>query len=138
MKRASRKSLLDSSALLAFLQRESGFEKVRSLFQAARRLREPLLMNEVNIGEVYHITAKRYSRETAEQFLHRLKAFPIQPIPNNFSEVLEAARIKARFPISYGDAFVVATAIRTNAAIVTGDPEFEAVADLVPIDWLRT
>jgi ribonuclease VapC len=49
---------------------------------------------------------------------------------------LEAARIKARFPISYADAFAVATAIRMGAAILTADTEFRAVEHLVPIDWL--
>jgi ribonuclease VapC len=95
-------------------------------------------MNEVNIGEVYYLRAKRASVEKAEQFLRQLERLPIQPVSNSFSEVLEAARIKSRFPISYGDAFAVATAIRENATIVTGDPEFESVAELVPIDWLKT
>jgi len=35
----------------------------------------------------------------AEEFFHRLETLPIQP--DSFADVLEAARIKARFPISY-------------------------------------
>ena len=93
-------------------------------------------MNEINIGEVYYITAKERSVERAEEFLHRLEMLPIKPIPNSFADVLEAARIKARFRISYTDAFAVATATRMNAAIVTGDSEFRQVDHLVTIDWL--
>lgn len=133
---ARRRSLLDSFAMLAFLNKERGFEKVRSLLRAAEASSEPLLMNEINIGEVYYVTAKDRSVERAEEFLHRLETLPILPVSNSFADVLEAARIKARFPISYADAFVVATAVRMNAAIVTGDPEFQSVPHLVTIVWL--
>ncbi|MBI2115395.1 MAG: type II toxin-antitoxin system VapC family toxin [candidate division NC10 bacterium] len=131
-----RRSVLDSFAMLAFLNKERGFEKVRSLLRAAETTSEPLLMNEINIGEVYYVTAKDRSVERAEEFLHRLETLPILPVSNSFADVLEAARIKARFPISYADAFVVATAVRMNAAIVTGDPEFQSVPHLVTIVWL--
>ncbi|OGB91389.1 MAG: hypothetical protein A3G35_03565 [candidate division NC10 bacterium RIFCSPLOWO2_12_FULL_66_18] len=133
---ARRRSLLDSFAMLAFLNKERGFEKVKSLLRAAEASSEPLLMNEINIGEVYYVTAKDRSVERAEEFLHRLETLPILPVSNSFADVLEAARIKARFPISYADAFVVATAVRMNAAIVTGDPEFQSVPHLVTIVWL--
>lgn len=131
-----RRSLLDSFAMLAFLNKERGFAKVRSLLRAAETSSEHLLMNEINIGEVYYVTAKDRSLDRAEEFLHRLETLPIQPVSNSFADVLEAARIKARFPISYADAFVVATAVRMNAAIVTGDPEFRAVPHLVKIHWI--
>ncbi|MBI3122328.1 MAG: type II toxin-antitoxin system VapC family toxin, partial [candidate division NC10 bacterium] len=101
-----RRSVLDSFAMLAFLNKERGFEKVRSLLRAAETTSEPLLMNEINIGEVYYVTAKDRSVERAEEFLHRLETLPILPVSNSFADVLEAARIKARFPISYADAFV--------------------------------
>ena len=45
-------------ALLAFLNREAGFEKVRTLLRTAETASEPLLMNEINVGEVFYIIAK--------------------------------------------------------------------------------
>jgi len=122
--------------MLAFLNKEKGFEKVRELMRAAQLSSEPLLMNEINIGEVYYMTAKARSPELAEEFLRRLETLPIQPISNSFADVLQAARIKARFPISYADAFAVATASRMQATVVTGDPEFRQVEHLVTIDWV--
>jgi ribonuclease VapC len=133
---AKRRSLLDSFALLAFLNKESGFEKVKSLLREAEHSKEPLLMNEINIGEVYYMAAKDRSLEHAEDFLHRLETLPIQAVANSFAQVLETARLKARFPISYADAFAVATAIRMKAVVVTGDPEFRHVEHLVTVDWL--
>ncbi len=133
---AKKRSLLDSSALLAFLNRERGFERVKLLLRTAAASDEPLLMNEITIGEVYYVIAKDRSIEKAEEFLHRLQTLPVQPVANSFPDIIEAARIKARFPISYADAFAVATAIRMNAAIVTEDPEFRAIEHLVTVDWL--
>jgi uncharacterized protein len=122
--------------MLAFLNKESGFEKVRSLLREALRSNEPLLMNEINIGEVYYITAKDRSPELAEDFLNRLETLAVQTVANSFAHVLEAARLKARFPIAYADAFAAATAIRMNAVIVTGDPEFRRIEHLVTVNWL--
>jgi uncharacterized protein len=93
-------------------------------------------MNEINIGEVYYIIAKARSSQKAEEFLHRLETLPIQPIANAFSDVLEAAKMKAQFPISYANAFAVSTALRVQAIVVTGDPEFHAVAHLVEVLWI--
>lgn len=93
-------------------------------------------MNEINIGEVYYITAKDRSLEQAEDFLHRLETLPIQAAANSFAAVLDAAKLKARFFISYADAFAITTAIRMNAVVVTGDQEFRRVEHLVTIDWL--
>ncbi len=50
--------------------------------------------------------------------------------------VLEAARIKTQFPVSYADAFAVATAIKERAVLMTGDPELKHVEALVTIEWL--
>ena len=129
-------SLLDSFALLAYLKREGGFESVSNLLRSARARREPLLMNEVNIGEVYYSLAKSGSIARAEAFLKRLHTLPIQPLPNTLAQVLDAARLKAQFPISYADAFAVATAQRENATLVTGDRELHAIENLVHILWI--
>jgi uncharacterized protein len=128
--------LLDSFALLAFLKRESGFEGVSNLLRSARARREPLLMNEVNIGEVYYSLAKSRSTARAEAFLQRLHTLPIRPVSNTLAQVLDAARLKARFPISYADAFAVATAQRENATLVTGDRELHTIEHLIPILWI--
>ena len=129
-------NVLDSFALIAFLAKERGFEKVRALLHEAQASNRPLLMNEINIGEVYYLTAREQSVEQAEAFLHDLETLPIHPVTNTFQQVLDAARLKARFPVSYADAFATATAVREGARLVTGDPELRSVAHLVEILWI--
>ncbi len=43
--------------------------------------------------------------------------------------VLAAAHIKARYRISYADAFAVVAAQEHDGVLVTGDHEFRSVAD---------
>jgi len=51
--------------------------------------------------------------------------------------VLDAAHIKANYPISYADAFVVVAAQKLNGTIMTGDPEFQDITELARIEWLK-
>ena len=129
-------SVLDSFALLAYLAREPGFETVRALLREAEASDRRAIMNEINVGEVYYRTAKDLSPAKADTFLRILETLPIRILGNTFEQVLEAARLKARYPIAYADAFALATAIREQAVLVTGDPEFRAIGDLVEIRWI--
>jgi ribonuclease VapC len=47
-----------------------------------------------------------------------------------------AARLKAQHPVSYADAFALSTAIREEATLVTGDPDFRTIGSLVEIQWI--
>ena len=132
-----RKRLLDSYALLAYLNKEDGFEKVRNVLANAQKTDFPVLMNELNVGETYYILYRKRGMEQAEYFLDTVLAgLPISLISNDFSVVVSASKIKARYPLSFADCFAVATAQRENAVKLTGDPEFKNVENLVKIDWL--
>jgi uncharacterized protein len=132
-----RKKLLDSFAILSYLNREAGFQKVRDIMADAHESGEQVFMNEVNIGEVYYILFRKRGRVKSEDFLERvLPSLPLSSIPNAFDDVIEAARIKAEYPLSFADCFAVATARKKNLDIVTGDPEFKRVEKLVSVDWL--
>jgi bifunctional DNA-binding transcriptional regulator/antitoxin component of YhaV-PrlF toxin-antitoxin module len=50
--------------------------------------------------------------------------------------VFEAAHVKARYPVSYADAFSVALARRNHGRVMTGDPGFKAVESEVRVHWL--
>ena len=106
------------------------------LLRAGVREGDTLMGNEINVGEVYYIVAKHRSVDDAERVLTYLETLPLEIVPNGYAEVIDAARVRARYPLSYADAFAVATAARFGASIVTGDPEFAAVEDTIDIVWL--
>jgi len=132
-----RKRCLDSFALLAYLNKEKGFEKVRDAISAAQNSGEFVLMNEINVGEVYYILSRKRGPETADYFLENiLAALPIKTVSNFFPDVINAAKIKAEYPLSYADCFAAQTAQHNHALLMTGDPEFKKIAQLVDIEWL--
>lgn len=129
-----KKKLLDSFALLAYLKKEDNYEKVVSLLSSEDVL---IMINEINLGEIFYILARERGVEKAEYFINTiLPSLPIRSISNTFENVLESARIKAGHSLSYADCFAVATAKREDATIVTGDPEFRKVEKIVKIEWL--
>ena len=128
-----KKIILDSFALLAYLKGENGYEKVKKFLSGSN----PLLMNDINIGETFYILAKERGLDKAEYFLNIiLPSLPISPVSNTLQDVIQAANLKARYPISFADCFVIATAIKEKATIITGDPDFKRIEKLVKIDWL--
>lgn len=131
-----RKILLDSYALLAYLKKENNYRKV------LESLNSPpddcsVIMNEINAGESYYIIARERGIKQADYFIETiLPNLPIDIISNSFNQIIDASRIKVDHPISYADCFVVATAIREKAMIVTGDPDFKRFKDIVDIEWI--
>ena len=129
-----KKVVLDSFALLAYLGNEDGCEKVKHLLADTDI---QLLMNEINVGEAYYIIARERGLAQADEFIDGiLPSLPIVLVANSLPEVIEAARVKAEYPLAYADCFAVATAYRKKSPLLTGDPEFKRVQEIVEIDWL--
>ena len=131
-------SVLDASALLAFLKDEPGSEEMESLLGAAEKGTIEVFMNHINLGEVYYVLAREHSPTAAESFFQEdLPLLPIRDLPNSFAEVIAAAQLNTRFGLHYLDAFAAATAIREKAVLVTCDPDFRKVENHLEIRWLR-
>lgn len=113
------KRVLDSFAILALVNDERGAEEVAELLRSAMESGQALYINEINVGEVYSIVAKHRSPGAAERVLDHLRALPLDFVPNSWSDVLDAARVKAAHPLSYADAFAVSTARRLGVPLTT-------------------
>lgn len=122
--------VLDSYALLAYFLNESGRLEIELTLRNAKLHRCILYLSDINIGEVYYRIWKLKGKQIAEETLKFLFRLPLLFVPVDREFILSAASWKGRYPISYADAFVVETAIRNQAVIVTGDPEFVAVKEV--------
>ena len=129
--------VLDSFAVLAYLQAEKGAQQVKELLHQAANGQLSVQMTVINLGEVYYITSRVYGQERAEEVLAMLKHLPIKLVVADEELTLEASRIKAKHPLSYADAFAVALAQRHGVSVVTGDLEFSCVENLVSVKWLK-
>ena len=128
--------VLDSWALLCYLEEERGYEKIIHLFDKAAELSEPLLMSVINWGEVYYQVARRYGEPRAQEIERLIQSFPVAVIDADRELTREAARLKASKRLAYADCFAAALARSKNAELYTGDPKFKAVEKEIKVVWL--
>lgn len=124
-----RRYVLDSWALLAWLEGEAPADaEVQSLLDLAAASRIELSMSVINFGEVYYATSRKSGVVKARADRKRLLQSPIRFVPVDDDFVWEAADLKAGYPIACADAFAAALSVRLKAVLISGDPEFEALA----------
>jgi predicted nucleic acid-binding protein len=128
--------VLDSWALLCYLEQEPGYEKIIELFDKAVESSKPLLMCIVNWGEVYYQVMRRFGEQKTQEIEQLIQTLPITLIEANKEITREAARIKATKRMAYADCFAVALARLKKAELYTGDNEFKAVEKETKIIWL--
>ena len=93
---------------------------------AARQIDEFLTheasMSWINLGEVMYIVQRRHGPSQAREISRDLRAIVEVRLPDE-NDIMTASDLKARFAISYADAFAAALSIRMEAPLITGDPE---------------
>jgi predicted nucleic acid-binding protein len=140
-KAAIARKVLDSWAILSWLKgARHATDAVRRILEDSEHGRVELQMNIINVGEVFYILAKNAGPQEAEDFLRDFRQMPLKSVSVPKALVLAAARLKAKYPISYADAIAAETAVRAGAALVTGDPDFKRFigGDLVQVEWIGT
>lgn len=128
--------LLDSYAILLWIQNEPGAQVVEDLLLSAQEGQLQLIVSELNLGEVYYKCIRRAGKIRASEIIEQFTALPVEPVPVGWDIVRRASEIKADIPIAYADCFAIATALLREATVVTGDPEFDKASHLVDIEWL--
>ncbi len=130
--------VVDTYAIISFLRKEGDHLAVKRIFQQARETGTILLLSDINWGEVYYITLRNYGEAALQKTLGWMDAMGFQMVHPTRERIQAAARIKARFPVSYADAFAIAAAREFGCPVVTGDPEFRQVerAGMVKLLWV--
>ena len=124
--------LLDTSALLSFIEDEAGADRVEQVLkQATTLIPWPVLL------ETYYITSQEAGQAEADQRIALIKQLNVKILWDmDESTLLTAAKLKAKHRISLADAIIAAFAIRRGAVLMHKDPEFAALAGLLPMEAL--
>jgi predicted nucleic acid-binding protein len=124
--------VLDTSALLAFIENEDGAGRVESILQE-ERVFLPFLV----LLEVHYITRQERGQGEADRRYALLKQLPCEILWQiDEPTLLTASRIKAGHRLSLADAMIAAFALRHQAALVHKDPEYEALGEEVELEAL--
>ena len=129
--------VLDASAVMAYFEKEPGYETVTALLTATAIGHRRLFLSTVNWGEAYYVTHRTYGLEQANRIAHAIGTFPIELVDVDIELAKQAALLKVSHKLPYVDCFAAALANRHKAILVTGDKDFKVIEDEVKITWLR-
>lgn len=132
-----KKYVIDSFALLAYLQKEQFSLKVLEIIESAEKGTTKLWLSIINYGEVIYITERVFGLETTRKTIALIDQLPMEIVEADRKLTFDAAHIKANYSISYADAFSAALAITKDAAVVTADPEFKKIEKFLDVHWLK-
>jgi len=130
--------VLDSWAVIAYLEDEAAAERVADIIADAHDDNIPLLMTVVNAGEVWYIVARETSAAEADASIKQLRDLGIQFVEVDWDLAKNAGYFKSRNRMSFADCFAAALAQQHKAHLATGDPEFSQVEKEITINWLIT
>jgi predicted nucleic acid-binding protein len=129
-------SVLDSYAILAFLFKEQGYEKVVALLEKASQSESLVLIAAPNWAEVRYRVERKVGPPKWKETRGKLLGLPIEIVPVGIELAEMAGEIKAARKMSLADCFAAALAKHKNAQIYTGDPEFQAVEKEIKVIWI--
>ena len=129
-------AVLDSYALIAYLDREPGYEEVANLFEECVAKDREVFACVINWGEVLYHALRSGGENMAKLAEDAMRALPLQIIDANKELTLHAAHLKASNKMSYADCFAAALATKKKCELVTGDKEFKQIEKHLKIRWL--
>src|SRR3972149_104976 len=136
MARKAKAYVLDTWAVIAYLEDEPSAPQIADLIASAHEDSIPVFMTVVNVGEVWYIIAREVSEEEANNSIKELHDLRIQFVDVGWDLTQGAARFKSQHRMSYADCYAAALAKSYKADLVTGDKEFKSLEDQIKIQWI--
>src|SRR5271156_6681069 len=129
-----RRHVLDANALVGLFEDRGGAAgKIERLLEQALQSEMPLLMSAVNWGEVFYITWRRHGEAKAHEAEAKLREMPVAVIDVDCERASRAGALKQKHGLGYADAFAAELAIERGAWLVTADPEFARIGEVLSI-----
>lgn len=132
--------VLDACALVALLKNERGADVVAAAYKQAENGEAKIIMNRVNLLEVYygfyHDDGKEYADKIMDSIAKSIVA--ISGFDNDIFPI--AGRLKASYRISLADSIALAQTLAVGGELLTSDHhEFDAIEGKEDIRfyWIR-
>lgn len=125
--------VLDTSAIITFLENEEGAATVEALLEQAEAGEINIFSSFVTFTEIYYITIQKKGKEFALERIDSLETLPAKRIESNWKIGKIGGEFKAAHRISFADAWIAALAKNNNAILVHKDPEFECLESQIKV-----
>ena len=124
--------VLDANAVIRYLIKGPGVEKIDKLFAQSQRGEVALFISVINRGEVLYTLAKRAGMGAAKEAMQTLDQY-LEAMAATQDVADRAAALKFNYKLGYGDCFAAELAVRLSATLVTADPGFTKVGKQLKI-----
>ena len=129
--------VLDSSAVLRFIDKEAGADRVRAVFRAFADGQAEVRISAVQWGEVAGNLRKRLGALAQNRILESLMQLQPEIVPASAERAVRAAELRVDRKLAYADAFALDLAMDSvDQVLITADYDFKAVDDLARIEFL--
>lgn len=129
---ADKSFVLDTSALIAFIEKESGAERVRDIL-----LNKSIIIPWLSLLETVYISQRELGEEEAVTRYALLKKLDAKFIWDaDEALLLNAARIKSAHNLSLADSVIAAITNQYNAILLHKDPEYEQLQGAIEMEIL--
>ncbi len=129
--------VLDSSALIRYLDREAGGDHVKKILISCVTGQADLQVSAVQWGEVAGNLRKRFGAREEERILSSLLPSEAEIVPASGERTVHAAELRVDLRMAYADAFALDLAMSSPDHIfVTADYGFKSVDNLAQIEFL--
>jgi predicted nucleic acid-binding protein len=119
--------VLDTSALLAYIENEEGTLEIDALLQQALDGETVLYISIVSCIELFYISWQEQGQAIAIERLKLLDDLPVsqEPVDNSLTQII--GKIKATRVMSFADCCIAGLAKFKQATLVHKDPEYEQI-----------
>jgi len=121
--------VLDTSALLAYIENEDGADEIGTLLMNALDGRDEISILTVSCIEVYYISIQEQGDIIARDRLRLIEDLPIVLEPLDEKLIRTIGDFKATNAMSFADSCIAGLAKFKDAILVHKDPEFEQIED---------
>ena len=117
--------ILDTSALLTYIEDEEGSDDVEKILMEAEKENVTIFLAFISITEIFYITAREKGPSEALKRLELVNSLALQVKESDEELNISAGKLKAKHKISLADSYIAALSLNYNGIIVHKDPEFE-------------
>ena len=129
--------VLDSSAVLRYIDDEAGADRVEEIINSCAACEAEVLISAVQWGEIAGRLRVRLGEQDQIKILSNVLPSEAAVIPAHGDSAVRAANLKVDRRIAYADGFALELAMRSPShVLVTADYGFKDVADLARIEFL--
>ena len=123
--------LVDSWAWIEYFKGSAAGEKVKELIENSQ---DKVIVSAVNIAEVYNSFLRDYSTPDNKRYAEASRnAMKQRSYVYDVDEeiAVDSAKVKHEKKWGLGDSIIYATARREGAKVLTGDPHFRGLKDVI-------